>query len=254
MPKYRLKHREILTKVDYWIKKGYSITKIKKWTNELLYALYFDVKKEVKKLIVEQKAIIEDVDEEDIKSRFATFQGLNLEELFKGRIGTHLRSIIAQNKTISKLKSSNIGALSGLVDTITKTQREQSYNKVGDKLPNIKGWLSIAVLDGRTSPICMSLHNKFYQIKKRSDVPNLPPRHPNCRSLVVPVYYGDNVDDLRGIKLSTWLRDNPTKGRKLLGDEKYQLVVDNEIEVNSFVDIRNGRYYTNEEIKDNLSI
>jgi hypothetical protein len=46
----------------------------------------------------------------------------------------------------------------------------------------IKGWLSIAILDNRTSAICIGYNNRFYTKKKygtRDNVPSPPPRHPN---------------------------------------------------------------------------
>lgn len=247
LPEYKRQHSKILDKVKYWFEKGYSLTKIKKWLRQLLIELYTPVKSAIVEIVKDQQEIIVP----DTNVKLDTFKGLNLGELLSGRISTHLRNIIAQDKGVNKLKSSNVKALTGLVDTYTKAQREQAYNAIntGD---NVRGWLSQALLDGRTSATCISLHNKFYPIKKRSSVPNLPPRHPNCRSIIVPVYYDDNLGDMKGENLTSWLKKNSEQAKELLGEEKFKLLVDNNLSINSFVDVKNGKYYTNEEIKSRI--
>ena len=47
----------------------------------------------------------------------------------------------------------------------------------------IKGWVYTATLDGRTSRICSALSGKKFPI---GEGPR-PPRHPNCRSIQVPI-------------------------------------------------------------------
>ncbi|NYT47683.1 MAG: hypothetical protein H0A75_09190 [Candidatus Methanofishera endochildressiae] len=61
---------------------------------------------------------------------------------------------------------------------------------------DIKGWISVAILDNRTSAICIGFTNKYYSIKDyptRESIPNKPPRHPRCRSTIVAVRKGDRI-------------------------------------------------------------
>ena len=110
--------------------------------------------------------------------------------------------------------------------------------------------------DVKFEPIIFK-HNsqiKFYEVKNREDVPNLPPRHPNCRSIVIPVYKGDSINSLTSMSLKNFLKENPKVAEDLLGVEKWKLVKDNNLPMSSFIDIKNGKYYTNDEIREKLNI
>ena len=140
--------------------------------------------------------------------------------------------------------------------TESKAGREDAYNIRDDEsLDDVRGWRSVAVLDGATSAICSQLHNKFYskkQYKARSEIPNAPPRHPNCRSVIVTVY-GDGRKD-RAKSIDAFLRNNPKDGMSILGQQKYRLFIENKASVKSFGDIVGKRWYTNKQIKERLSM
>ena len=142
--------------------------------------------------------------------------------------------------------------------TQTKGAREQGYAENDKKLrSNIKGWMSIAVLDNKTSAICLSLHNKFYSIedyKTRFDIPYQIPRHPHCRSMFVTVFKDKSIQSYKGKNLETFLMQNPTQGKELMGIKKYELFTQEKIKLTNFVDLKNGRYFTNAEIKKRLKI
>ncbi|UTC27957.1 hypothetical protein [Stenotrophomonas phage A1432] len=53
----------------------------------------------------------------------------------------------------------------------------------------IKGVRWVATLDGRTSPVCQSRDGEIYPLDKGPR----PPAHPNCRSTVAPVLYGEEI-------------------------------------------------------------
>jgi hypothetical protein len=142
--------------------------------------------------------------------------------------------------------------------TQTKGAREHGYAENDKKLrSNIKGWMSIAVLDNKTSVICLSLHNKFYSIedyKTRFDIPYQIPRHPHCRSMFVTVFKDKSIQSYKGKNLETFLMQNPTQGKELMGIKKYELFTQEKIKLTNFVDLKNGRYFTNAEIKKRLKI
>ncbi len=111
-----------------------------------------------------------------------------------GRIESELRQAVALGEIIPEIKKrlqsagnlskasaerlarTSINATSNraLVDTWTET--------LGDDL---QGWRFISTLDGRTSSICQGLDGRTF----KHDDPQVPfpPRHPNCRSIMVPV-------------------------------------------------------------------
>lgn len=142
--------------------------------------------------------------------------------------------------------------------TQTKGAREHGYAENDKKLrSNIKGWMSIAVLDNKTSAICLSLHNKFYSIedyKTRFDIPHQIPRHPHCRSMFVTVFKDKSIQSYKGKNLETFLMQNPTQGKELMGIKKYEMFQQEKIKLTNFVDLKNGRYFTNAEIKKRLKI
>jgi len=142
--------------------------------------------------------------------------------------------------------------------TQTKGAREHGYAENDKKLrSNIKGWMSIAVLDNKTSAICLSLHNKFYSIedyKTRFDIPYQIPRHPHCRSMFVTVFKDKSIQSYKGKNLETFLMQNPTQGKELMGIKKYEMFEQEKIKLTNFVDLKNGRYFTNAEIKKRLKI
>lgn len=60
------------------------------------------------------------------------------------------------------------------------TSRQVTYEQ-NDEV--IKGWQFVATLDGRTSATCKALDGKTYDIGEGPK----PPRHPNCRSVDIPL-------------------------------------------------------------------
>lgn len=142
--------------------------------------------------------------------------------------------------------------------TQAKSAREFAYAQNDEALKNdVAGWMSIAVLDNKTSAICMSLHNKFYSAKDyktRYDIPFQIPRHPNCRSMFVTVFKGKSLQSYKGKSLETFLMQNPTQGKELLGIKKYELFQQEKIKLVNFVDVKGKRFFTNDEIKKRLNI
>lgn len=142
--------------------------------------------------------------------------------------------------------------------TNAKAGREYGYQKVsGWFQESVRGWISVAVLDSRTSAICAGLHNKFYSVKEfksRSDVPNKPPRHPNCRSILVTVWTGTDIRNFKGQNLNTFLKRNPKVAEDIMGIEKYRLWSGGKAKIDKYIDLKGGRFYRNDEIISRLGI
>lgn len=45
----------------------------------------------------------------------------------------------------------------------------------------------LAVLDGKTSPVCQDFDGKVFDLKDMSIGINAPPFHANCRSVICPI-------------------------------------------------------------------
>ncbi len=99
-------------------------------------------------------------------------------------------------------------------------------------LNDIDYWISIAVLDGATSAICLRYHERRWKrgdvYKTRGDLPNNPPRHPNCRSLITTVYKGATDPEIPSVE-DVFFRSK--RGRAaanmLFGKRKAKLISDN---------------------------
>jgi len=99
------------------------------------------------------------------------------------------------------LKGYDITLGAARIETIVRTNvstafneaRARGYEELGDM---IQGYFYSAILDGRTSDICLSLDSgKNDIIYKPNELRGiLPPNHFNCRSTVVPVFAGEEVE------------------------------------------------------------
>jgi SPP1 gp7 family putative phage head morphogenesis protein len=100
------------------------------------------------------------------------------------------------------------------LETIVRTNVTDAYNRgrlveARRAGPLLKGFEYSAVLDSRTTEVCSYLDGKVF----RADDPGMdaliPPRHFNCRSILVPVTLGEPVDsfttraeEVKGVELS----------------------------------------------------
>lgn len=142
--------------------------------------------------------------------------------------------------------------------TNAKAGREYGYQEV-DRVSKeeIRGWNSVAVLDSKTSAICVGLHNKFYSIKNyksRSEVPDKPPRHPNCRSILITVWKGTDIRNFKGENLTTFLKRNPETAKDIMGIEKHRLWSEGKAKIDKYIDLKGRRFYRNDEIVKRLGI
>ncbi len=142
--------------------------------------------------------------------------------------------------------------------TNAKVAREYAYQEMEANTDReIRGWMSIAILDGRTSAFCAGLHNTFYPIeeyKTREMLPDLPPRHPHCRSTIITVYRGEDIRHFKGQNLNTFLKRNPKVAEEMMGKEKYRLWMGGKAKIDKYIDIKGNRWFTNKEIVKRLGI
>lgn len=76
-----------------------------------------------------------------------------------------------------------------------------------ENMTEIETWVSLGVkkfeflasLDGRTSEICRECHGKILTLKNIKAGEYVPPLHPNCRSLLLPVIEDEEMDSSVGI-------------------------------------------------------
>jgi len=230
------------------------------------------LKANLSEMIEQQNEIITD-EKSTINFNEAIIAGYTFNELIKNRENTTKKQAtrfmqivsdtIKENKSISKTfiqeeVNKYKRSLEAFYRTQTKAGREFGYAK-NDKIfsTEVKGWLSVAVLDNKTSPICVRLHNVFYSAtdyKTRFDIPYQIPRHPNCRSIYVTVFKDRSIQSYKGQNINTFLNENPKQGEAILGIEKYRLFKEKKIKINNFIDIKGKRFYTNKEIRRRLNI
>ena len=117
-----------------------------------------------------------------------------------------IKKLTNVNKSLSSEELNYIFKDKYKKDAIKETLAKYVYEKKLDNQTSEYGWVSVAILDKRTSDICRHLDNKFYSsntYKTRADIPNRPPRHFRCRSVIIKV---DNKED-RGIAESIEYKD-----------------------------------------------
>lgn len=206
-----------------------------------------------------------------------TFGGYTFDEAIKNKRESLRHRAIRFTATAKELIKDGQGVQSLIRDTRNKQIRDaenfwrtnakagrdygyasaEVFLRLGHSGSNIKGWLSVAVLDSRTSAICIHYHNQFYPFGKytdRGDIPNRPPRHPRCRSILFMVPGDADVKKFKSKSLKDFFRENPETGKDIMGKEKYRLWEGGKSKVESYIDIVGGRWYRNDEIVKRLGI
>ena len=241
-----------------------SLFKIKKELRSAIPGL--DITDDFVKLVSQHSRIITGDKNSEFSLSKESYAGLSFKESLEDRQRAIVKSsfafiveaknVMAENRAVSTLINNEAKKYKRRDDmfynTQTKAAREYSYRSVDDKNNNIKGWLSIAVLDNKTSVICVGLANKYYSVKqypKREDIPNQIPRHPNCRSMLVGVEYGERIQSYMTQTADDFMHRNPKTAIDFLGEEKHKLWLESETSINNFIDLKNGALFTNEEIE-----
>lgn len=145
-----------------------------------------------------------------------------------GDSSQRLTNAVRAAKTIGVLRQSiHQAKKSTRSRAVTLTQTATSFSANLTRLramreagiPEFIGWRYVAVLDSRTSAICSALSGNEYG----PNDPNIPkpPRHPNCRSILVPIIEGENPAFFNQ-DFETWLRSQSVAfQREYLGPLRY---------------------------------
>jgi len=150
--------------------------------------------------------------------------------------------------------------------TYAKSLREKTKNETEKTLKGMKGRMSLATLDSNTSAICIKKDKEFYDIKefkKREDILDRPPRHFNCRSILVRITEdtlsytrasnGDKKEQVdTRTTFNSFLKRNPATAKKLLGTKRYDLYKSGKYNVNEFIS-DNGTWFNLDELKTELT-
>jgi hypothetical protein len=102
------------------------------------------------------------------------------------------------------------------------------------------------------------------KFKKYEDIPQKPPRHVRCRSILRSLtkldeeglrpQHGDTKSQISSnTKFPDWFA-NQSKDfqRKWLGEGRYQLYKDGRLSINNFVDVKSGRLFKLDELESIL--
>ncbi len=117
-----------------------------------------------------------------------------------------------------------------LVQTALQTvanQTQQAIFAANDTL--IQGLAAQVTLDNRTSFLCMGRAGFAWKFDGKPlnsitniEFPGYPPWHWNCRTIIVPILYGDPIPQT--LSYNTWLQQQTqTVQKQILGPARYQL-------------------------------
>jgi len=250
---FKQEHNKLLKDIKDMLDRNVSLSKVKKYLKKELKSLYNIVRENI------------DILEEDIplyynvskNNKKALMMGLDIDDIIENRINSHYNNLIqkyVQNDIQTNLikKNTNRRVLSIVTDYV-KVLSNTSIQKLEENENNIKGWVYSIILDRRTSTLCISLNNKFYSYKKykrRSNLPYIPNvnTHIGCRSMLITIFENDNIKDFKNISLDEMLKQDKYEAKKLLGEERYKLFVDNKYSAKDIFDFKNRRFYTIQEM------
>lgn len=96
---------------------------------------------------------------------------------------------------------------------ISNTANYESFKQAG-----VRKYQISAILDSRTTKICASMDGKIFSYD--DETAPRPPFHPNCRTIIVPVFGETRVKKTYG----QWFKEQPeSEKRKILGSARYEL-------------------------------
>ncbi len=172
-------------------------------------------------------------------------------------------------KNITKKLKESIPKSAHEIRTIVNTSIAYATDEASQELENehidlIDKWRSVATLDSRTTFLCASLDGKEYPKSKypnRESIPNRPPRHFNCRSVLVPITKdwtpttrpakGDKKELVSSeMNFKEWFKRQSSAFQEgYLGKARYKLYKEDRLKIESFVDVKSGKRLKIDEIK-----
>jgi hypothetical protein len=169
-------------------------------------------------------------------TRFGVTQGLTDTQIVRSVIGTKAQDFI--NGVLNTTRN----GVKRLARTITTGVSSDARSSVYHVNPAVKVERYTAILDNRTSIICINLDGTLVPIGHGPR----PPQHPNCRSFMVPILPGEE-DNL--ITYPEWLRKQSVKFQnEVLGPGRAKLWREGKVSAGDFVD-RSGKVLTIERLR-----
>ena len=128
------------------------------------------------------------------------------------------------NSIVRRRKISTLVTLRGLMSSVRGQARAVlATGKRGR-------WHNVSVLDGRTSTICIGYIGQSWD-GPYSDIPDKPPRHPNCRSFLRFVEDGDPIPDER--PFIEQFNESEEVQLDLLGAKRFEAFKNGDLPINS---------------------
>lgn len=114
----------------------------------------------------------------------------------------------------------------------------------------------VAVLDGRTSHGCAMRHNRLYRLPgykpEGHNIPieKPPPRHPNCRSTLIPGSPSDNITETPREAFDRWLKSlQPEEVARTIGVGRLELYRDGKITLRDLIS-QDGKTLTLDQLRE----
>lgn len=198
-----------------------------------------------------------------LNEMFSTASNAQIDR-YKQIISAGLAENAGYGAITKRLKDANaVGTttLQAIVHTAVSSARDKANVNVYKKFDKyIDYFESTAVLDSRTSFICSSLDGKIYRMPY-DKIPNKPPRHFNCRSVLTPrsdsfktnttrQQNGDSKGQISSnVKFPEWFgKQSPQFQLDYLGKARYDLYKSGKMEFKQFVDVKSGKLFSLDEI------
>ena len=257
---FKISNRELLFKIRDLLDRGKKLKYIKKYLHKELIELYNIPMQGIEDLINQQVDIFNNISEykvDKLNNNDVFTMGLNLKDLINAKIYYHLnlvvKDLINSNLHTNMIKSKVVNNISSSTYDYLKAYREDLYTQIDKKDNNIRGWLYTAILDRRTSKLCIGLNNRFFSrkvYKYRSSLPYIPNvnTHRRCRSSLITIYKDDDIKEFKNLSLDEFVKNEKYEVKKLIGEKKYKLLIDNNLSFSDIFDNKNFKFYSNKEI------
>lgn len=156
------------------------------------------------------------------------------------------------------IKRTNLETLTKEGDALLETSGAMALGDAVEQYDSehdeVIGYQSIAVLDNKTTKRCASLHGKIwyksqgYTVAKLKSLNYWFPRHFRCRSVVYPLT-SDSKPMTQNFKQFFDKQSDEFK-KEFLGDSRFNLYKTGKLEVNEFLDVKNGKLFSLQKLKD----
>jgi SPP1 gp7 family putative phage head morphogenesis protein len=256
---YKIWHKELLNKVQSDLEKGKPLRNIKKYIRDALNDYYTTyIKKSMRDLNISQAKELLETPKVNIYDIETPIFNLSLNDMIASRVMTHYKSILnniedTQLKNINKIKRVNLNTVTSMTYNYLKASRQvKIYSKL-EVRRQIKGWLYSAILDRRTSKMCISLNGRFFSRKEygsRSQLPYIPnvSTHYNCRSTLITIYEDKEIRTYRNETLKEFIENEPSEAKKALGVKRFELLKEGKVTVDDLIDFKRATFYPVKEV------